>query len=98
MNPTPEQVAAWALEAGITEHDAYPKPLWVGHDFNLQRFATLVAAWKAEQDAVTCDDASEQWATVAKDSRGCDGRYDFKSDAAADCAAEIRADAPKVTT
>lgn len=51
MNPTPEQVAQWAREAGCAE---FAGEAIMTMDC-LSRFATLACAWQAEQDAVTAE-------------------------------------------
>lgn len=71
MNPTPEQVVAWAREAGVS-------PLMQVFGVHIERLLTHAMAEQAEQDAHTCDLLS---AEVDK--------YP------ADCAAAIRANAPK---
>lgn len=49
MTPTPEQVAAWALEAGI------PDVVQATNPPAFERFAALVDAHRAEQDAKRAD-------------------------------------------
>jgi hypothetical protein len=90
MNPTPEQVAQWAREAGIS--------VWCINDFcpecgtdleDFQRFATLVAAWQAEQDQTTCDAVYHQ---------NIGPSFGEVRHGIAQCKVAIRANAPKVTT
>lgn len=106
MNPTPEQVAQWAEECAteVVDYDLLGEPItdagaliWSAYRPLLIRLVTRAMAEQAEADAKLCDCESEQWLEVAKDG-GSDGRYDWKADGAEDCAATIRANAPKVTT
>ncbi len=58
MNPTPEQVAQWAREAGDLADEKLGckgefHPDW--HEVKEQFFATRACAWQAEQDAVLCE-------------------------------------------
>lgn len=100
MTPTPEQVAQWALDAGISK---------LTHPAALHRFAVKACAYQAEQDAMDAaryrwlksehmlswwnQDHTTPYATIrAYSDRNVDG--DFESlDAAIDAA--IRANAPK---
>ena len=87
MTPTPEQVAQWAREAGMTLDGRTVS------DYDLQKymvFVTRAMADQAEADAKLCED---EMLTEPEDKSD-----DAYNDAAADCAAAIRTNAPKVTT
>lgn len=59
MTPTPEQIEAWAREAGAGFDDAFesvgPNPMWAMSPEELQRFAALACAWQRERDAQICE-------------------------------------------
>ncbi len=105
MNPTPEQVAQWAREAGLQDlgggfNSFIPcANSIIGGKFvrptsaDLQALVTLAftegRAWQAEQDIAHCKD--ERLIEPQDDS---DDAY---NQAVGDCAAAIRANAPKGT-
>ncbi len=100
MNPTPEQVAQWAREAGLQDLGSgfnsfipcansiiggkFVRPTSADLQALVTRAFTEGRAWQAEQDAVICD-ALE--IALAKTIRV--GAYA--------CATDIRANAPKGT-
>ena len=88
MTPTPEQVEAWAREAGAGFDDAFesvgPNPMWVMSPEELQRFAALACAWQREMDAQICDRL-----TTALDIGGNEYRREAF---ASQCARAIRSD------
>lgn len=88
MNPTPEQVAQWAREAGMTLDGRTVS------DYDLQKymvFVTRAMAEQAEVDAKLCDaKVGGEFAT---------GKVDHNEMGWTQaCAAAIRANAPKVMT
>jgi hypothetical protein len=98
MTPTPEQVAAWAREAGLTVGRKVSGIQLVGAGMHgarlihldiedIHRIATRAftegRVYQAEQDAAGCQKEKDPWADSAYD-RACE-----------DCAAAIRANAPK---
>lgn len=95
MNPTPEQVAQWAEECAteVVDYDVLGKPItdagaliWSVYRPLLIRIVTRAMAEQAEADAKLCESQLERWT----DARA---RY-----ITGECAAAIRANAPKVTT
>jgi hypothetical protein len=81
-----DEIIRMAREAGF--YDGREDLFWVGED-GLQRFASLVAAHTQEQCAKVCEEESKEFDSLADGAH--DGRYDWKSDGAMDCAAAIRA-------
>lgn len=106
MNPTPEQVAQWAREAGQVKC-LYDLSGNVG-DVNtllfnrgeLQRLVnrafTEGRAWQAKKDAVVCEE--NEMTAFASWKLRADPQDQGRSDGSAECAAAIRANAPKGTT
>lgn len=81
MNPTPEQVAQWAREAGVFRSEASEIcGMWPVTEAELTRLVTRAMAAQAEADAKLCDS------------------LEFEFRPGVNCAAAIRANAPKVTT
>ena len=73
-----EDIIRMAREAGLPSSELYHK--------NLERFAALVAAAEREACAKVCDTEARMWSHV-----DVTGRRSDQSDAAATCAAAIRA-------
>lgn len=88
MNPTPEQVAQWAREAGAYQYGgSAPDRIFTFYSFSqIIQFVALAMAEQAEKDAKVCDEKSDASNLI------------YAGAAAAHCAAAIRANAPKVTT
>ena len=58
---TQDDIISMAREAGFSERDAMGRPAFLGNSYDLERFASLVAAAKQEQIARQWDALHEQY-------------------------------------
>ncbi len=84
---TKDEVIKMAREAGvhIGANDLKSALFWYPE---IERFANLVAKHTQEQCAKVCEEESKEFDSLAEGAH--DGRYDWKSDGAMDCATAIR--------